>query len=79
MASGIIALGLKYGDDSKKYINEFEDKIEEKYGSIRCSEMLGYDVLDKEARENIENKKKKFETCPQIVLDCISILDRMMK
>ncbi len=77
--AGIMVLGLKYGDDSKKYVNELEEKIEEKYGSIRCNEMLGYDVLDKEARDKTENKKRKSETCPKIVLDVISIVDEMIK
>ena len=79
LTSGIMALGLKYGDDSKKYIDEFQRSIEEKYGSLRCSEMLGYDVLDKEVRERSENKKRKSETCPKIVLDCISMVEEIIK
>lgn len=74
-----MALGIKHGENSKAYIDEFEEKIEEKYESIRCNKMLGYDVLDKESREKAENKNKKAEICPQIVADSILIVDKMMK
>lgn len=77
--AGIMALGIKHGENSKAYIDEFEEKIEEKYESIRCNKMLGYDVLDKESREKAENKNKKAEICPQIVADSILIVDKMMK
>lgn len=74
-----MVLGLRYSDNSKKYIDEFEEKIGNKYGSIRCSKMPGYDVLDEKSREKIENKKKKAKICLQIVEDSILIVDKMMK
>ena len=60
-----MALGLKYGDDSKVYIEDFENRIEQAYGSIRCETML-------------ENKVKS-EICPGIIDKVISILEEVIK
>lgn len=71
VSGGIMALGLKYGDDSKPYIEKFEKRIEELYGSIRCEEMLGYNVSNEEDNKIIENKNLKTTMCPKIVEDVI--------
>lgn len=60
-----MAIGLKYGDDSKEYIEEFEDRIEEIYGSIRCQTML--------------DNRVKSQTCPKIIEDSISIIEELLE
>ena len=64
VTAGIMALGLKYGDDSKGYIEEFENRIEEKYASIRCKTMLV--------------NKVKSEVCPSIIEDTIFIIEEKL-
>lgn len=79
VSGGIMALGLKYGDDSKLYIDKFEKRIEELYGSIRCEEMLGYNVSDENENKIIENKNLKTKMCPKIVEDVTIIVEQILK
>ncbi len=79
VSAGIMALGIKYGDNSKPYIEKFEKKIEELYGSIRCEKMLGYNVSNEVDRNNTDNKEFKAKICPKIVEDSITIIEESLK
>ena len=78
VSGGIIALGLKYGDSSKPYIEKFEKRIEELYRSIRCEEMLGYNVSNDDENKIVENKNLKTKLCPKIVADAVSEIEKSL-
>lgn len=63
----LMALGLRYGDENNRnsrksieFINAFKDR----YGSVRCSELIG------------EDGKKKKELCPELICFCADYLEK---
>lgn len=79
ISGGIMALGLKYGDDLKSYIEKLENKIEELYGSIRCEKILGYDISNVEDSNDPYNQQFKAKVCPMVVEDVIVIVEKELK
>lgn len=67
IVGGIMALGLKYGDNSKSYIEKFQEEMVSKHKSVRCKIML----------EN--NSLNKAEVCPSIIQSAIDIIDKEFK
>ena len=78
-SGGIIVLGMKYGDEAKPYIEDFLDRLEELYGSIRCEKILGYDISNVEDSNDPYNQQFKAKVCPMVVEDVIVIVEKELK
>ena len=74
-----MVLGMKYGDDAKPYIEDFEDQMEELYGSIRCEKILGVNPSYRHGKEVIEKNNLQAQICPGIVEDSVLILEGIMR
>lgn len=79
VSAGIMVLGLKYGDGAKPYIDEFESRMEELYGSIRCENMLGFNVSHKQGPTEEVRHELKSSICPEIVKDAVDILEELLR
>ncbi len=79
VSAGIMVLGMKYGDDAKPYIEDFEDQMEELYGSIRCEKILGVNPSYRHGKEVIEKNNLQAQICPGIVEDSVLILEGIMR
>jgi hypothetical protein len=44
-------------------------------GTVRCRDLLGYDVRDTEARSRFPGRQK--EVCPKVIEEAVSILEEM--
>ncbi len=89
VSGAIMALGLMYGHSvrgdqlSKKKTydlrDEFERRFIEKFGSIRCKRLLGYDLTSPEDMEIIENKRLFSLICPVVIKGAVDILDALFE
>ena len=87
VTGGLMALGLKYGfcdpgdtvskDIMNKKAMEYERRIREALGGLRCREFLGVDV------STMEGKMKAGEiipkTCPRLVTVACGILEELLE
>lgn len=84
VTAALMAIGLKYGhymphatDDKNKSIKksmEFKSKFLEKYPSLKCKEILGYDLSNPDEMEIITEKNLIPNICPKLVIDTIVAL-----
>jgi len=88
VSGAIMVIGLKYGhylkgdtdSKSKTYdlTSEFEKRFEERYRSIRCKEILGYDVTNEEDMIAIREQDLFKRICPEVIKEAISILEEIL-
>ncbi len=67
VSAALMILGLQYGDENNRTCTkstEFLRSFQEKYGSIRCRELLG-----------AEGRSKK-DTCPLLIEYCTNYLEK---
>ena len=88
VTGALMVIGLKYGktktgDDGArektyKLVGEFVKRFKSRYGSIRCKELLGYDLSNPQEGE-LAKKKGLFNTlCPHLVRDAVEILEQLL-
>jgi C_GCAxxG_C_C family probable redox protein len=87
VSGAIMVIGLKYGHSviedleskTRTYAlsQEFESRFEDLFGSLRCKDILKYDVSDDEMKI-IKEKELFTKLCPQIVKGAIDILEEML-
>lgn len=85
VSGAVMVIGLKYGQyilgdtESKqncaKVTMEFMEEFMKRKEAVRCSELLGYDVRDTEAKEKYPNRQK--EVCPDAIETAVLILEGM--
>lgn len=88
VVGAMIALGLKYGHcredamEQKEVMNqkraEFIQAFKDKYGSCACRDLLGHDISLPGEFEKVLEKGLLMEFCPQVVVDSIDILEKLM-
>ena len=88
VSGALMALGLQYGYDTMNEEEkqrvcalavEFTTRFREENGSIRCEELLGYDVKKPEEMK-VVREKQLFETfCPKLVKSAAEILEQLLK
>ncbi len=89
VTGAIMLIGLKYGkvrvDDTaakeKTYalVQEYKRQFVELNGSVRCKELLGYDISIPEEM-NIAGEKNLFKTlCPKLVKDSAEIVEKLLE
>jgi C_GCAxxG_C_C family probable redox protein len=84
VTGALMAIGLKYGhsipntpeisNENIAKLKEFKEKFSNKYNSVICKELLGYDISDPEDKEKIMQKQLLTTFCPKLVSNVISIL-----
>lgn len=88
VTGAIMVLGLKYGHyiegdtetKSKAHAltSEFIRRFEDKYGTIICKKLLGYDLSNPE-EYTLLNEKGMFKSmCPKFIEDAIGILEGLI-
>lgn len=89
VTGAFMVIGLQYGktkiDDKiskgKTYqvVQEFSQIFKQRYGSIKCKELLGCDLSTEEGVK-IAREKGLFKTfCPRLVEDAVDILEDLLK
>jgi len=88
VTGALMAIGLKYGhylpdDGEAKGLNiqklmEFKYKFLEKYDSVVCKNLLGYDISDPKDAEKIHEKNLLNTFCPKVVTETTKILEEIL-
>jgi C_GCAxxG_C_C family probable redox protein len=88
VTGAFMAIGLKYGkakagDDEARertyeLAREFVTRFRSRHGSIRCRELLGYDLSSPEGRKEAHHKGLFDTLCPQLVRDAAEILEQLL-
>ncbi|MDL2265210.1 C-GCAxxG-C-C family protein [Parabacteroides sp. OttesenSCG-928-G07] len=84
-----MALGLKYGHSSPNEkdakdittgkISQFNKMFEDRYNSILCEDILGYNLARPDELERIMYKGLLTVLCPQVVSEALEMLDTCME
>lgn len=88
VTGALMAIGLKYGhsmpntpeikNENIAKLVEFKGKFLEKYDSVICKELLGYDISIPEDMEKVMEKQLLTTFCPKLVADVISTLKEVI-
>jgi C_GCAxxG_C_C family probable redox protein len=88
VTGAVMAIGLKYGmtevGDSKAAIKtyeigqEFIEKFKERNGTIKCKELLGYDISTPPGIRIAQEMQLSKELCPGFVRDAAEILEDIL-
>jgi len=86
VTGGLMAIGLKYGhstqgDDTTKtrayqLTREFTQQFKEKYGTLLCRQLLGYDLSDPKQLAIIKEKQLFDTICPQIIGNVVEMVEK---
>ncbi|MBC7265274.1 MAG: C_GCAxxG_C_C family protein [Chloroflexi bacterium] len=88
VTGAFMLIGLKYGkiraeDDQARetayaWVREFADRFESRNGSIRCKELLGYDISTPEGLALAREREVFTTVCPKLVRDAAEIIGQML-
>jgi C_GCAxxG_C_C family probable redox protein len=83
-----MVLGLKYGhlspddqetkEEAYRKVEEFISDFQERYGSIRCKELLEIDIRTPQGLQSAYDQQLFTTRCPRFVGDAVEILDQLM-
>jgi C_GCAxxG_C_C family probable redox protein len=85
VTGAFMVLGLTYDSKDQKardkayaLVKKFRDKFVVRNGSIRCKDLLGYDINTEEGMKMIKEKKLTAAICPKIDQDAAEILEEIL-
>lgn len=85
VTGAFMVLGLTYKHEDPKardkaysLVRLFRDKFVARNGSIRCKDLLGYDIDTEEGMRMIKEKKLTAAICPKIDQDAAEILEEIL-
>ena len=88
VTGAIMAIGMRHGmtriGDSEAAIKAYDlagkfiEKFKERNGSIRCKELLGYDISTPQGLKIAEKMTLAGELCPGFVRDAAEILEELL-
>lgn len=88
VSGALMVIGLKYGkvqasDDAatektRALVRQFIHEFTARNGSINCTELLGYDLSDREAFSAAKESGLFMTKCPSLVKDSADILERIL-
>lgn len=88
VSGAILAIGLKYGktkqgDDAatektQELTRQFIREFTARYGSINCTELLGYNLSYPEEYEKARESRLFVTKCPDLVRDAAVILEKIL-
>ncbi|MFX0181036.1 MAG: C-GCAxxG-C-C family protein [Candidatus Hodarchaeota archaeon] len=89
VTGALLAIGLRYRNlnvedkENKELTYEtgmnFIEQFRSIYGTIKCKELLGYDISTLEGREEANNNNLFEELCPKFVKSAAEILETVLK
>lgn len=89
VVGSLMSLGLKYGNykpgemDAKNTLlakkDEFEARFIEKFGTLKCKELLGYDLSISEEMNKAMEEGLFTSFCPKLVVCACEIMDGLLK
>lgn len=87
VSGSVMVIGLKYGhcqeDELDKKSECYRKTIEyvtlfrERYGSICCRDLLGYDFSKPEEEKIIQERGLIWEVCPTVISNAIALLEEL--
>lgn len=88
IVGAMMAIGIKYGQYDFEHMeqkdimrdkrSQFFEKIKDKYPSVLCKDVLGYDLTNPADLSVILEKGLFFSVCPVAVADVITALDEVL-
>lgn len=88
VTGALMVIGLKHGgtlaedEDSQEetfsLINQFLERFKARHGSIRCRELLGYDISTPEGLQSAMDKELFEKRCPDYVRASAEILEQLL-
>lgn len=89
VTGALMVLGLKYGHSKEENLlgqkevmaaksGEFREKFMEKYGTVNCRALLGYDVSKPEELEEALNSGRMLGFCPKLAKEAIDISNEII-
>lgn len=89
VTGALMVIGLKYGHDDPAVLMEqkeimmaksaqFRERFLEKYKTVICRPMLGYDVSKPEELKAALDSGRMLEFCPKAVKDAIDMLEEIL-
>ena len=89
VTGALMAIGLKYGhsipdtphikEQNISKLIEFRGKFLQKYDSVICKDLLGYDLTNSEDMKKIQEEELLTTFCPKLVSDVIVILKEILQ
>ncbi|MBU5300562.1 C-GCAxxG-C-C family protein [Clostridium sporogenes] len=89
VTGALMAIGLKYGhsipdtphikEENIAKLIEFREKFLQKYDSVICKDLLGYDLTNSEDMKKIQEEELLTTFCPKLVSDVIVILKEILQ
>jgi len=88
VSGAIMVIGLKYGktdandeaatEKTRALVRQFIQEFSQKNGSVRCTELLGYDLSDPDAYAKARDNSIFTTKCPALVRDAADILEKIL-
>ncbi len=78
VVGGNVAISMLGGDDAMAKSEEFTTKFKEKFGSVRCKELTGYDVSIEEEFLKWKESGVGVDKCPLFVQGAYEILEEIL-
>lgn len=72
------AQDVKASYETMDTVKEFIDTFEEQHSSIKCRELIGYDISTQE-KSLAAMKENAFVNCPKFIASAVTILDDILK
>ncbi len=89
VTGALMAIGLKYGrtkaedieakDKNNAVVNLFAKRFKEKFGSLRCTDLIGYDLSEPEELKAARDENRFRTHCPLFVKEAASITEDLLK
>ncbi len=87
VTGSLMALGMAFGgsgdEESNAIIHEkvkaFQTAFTERFGSLDCRKLLGYDVSVPGEKEKAVESGKMIDLCPMLVVGAIEIMEELME
>jgi C_GCAxxG_C_C family probable redox protein len=88
VTGAFMIIGLKYGryklediaSKEKTYslVREFAKRFKEKYDSLKCTDLIGYDLSTEEGLKKATEEKRFRTHCPKFVEDAAGIVEDLL-
>jgi C_GCAxxG_C_C family probable redox protein len=89
VTGAFMTIGLKCGrykiedtaSKEKTYalVREFSKRFKDKYGSLKCTDLIGYDLSTEDGLKKATDEKRFRTHCPNFVKDAAGIVEELLK
>jgi C_GCAxxG_C_C family probable redox protein len=88
VSGAIMVIGLKYGktiqgdnaatEKLRALVREFMQEFTARYGSVNCTELLGYNLSNPDEYERARESRLFVTKCPELVAGAVAILEKIL-